>query len=71
MARLEERMRVAGFRDIKSKNHKVPVGPWSSTESLQLIGELNLKRMGLELETMCMRLFGVKFGVCCLVVPLS
>ena len=58
-----ERMKEAGYVDVKEHKYKLPVGPWSSDKRMKEIGAWNLFFFLRDTEGFCIYLLGKVMGV--------
>lgn len=59
----KERIKAAGFVDVREHNFKLPVGPWSSDKRMKEIGSWNLFFFLRDTEGFCIYLLGKVMGV--------
>jgi hypothetical protein len=59
----KERMKQAGYVDVREHKFKLPVGPWSSDRKMKEIGSWNMFFFLRDTEGFCIYLLGKVMGV--------
>lgn len=60
---IKERLKDAGYVDVREHKYKLPVGPWSSDKRMREIGSWNMFFFLRDTEGFCIYLLGKIMGV--------